>query len=63
LYQCWNKLIELLKINSNAAIRSFSVEYNEAIREKWGESIFKNQVKTKDITMTQQGGGEAGKEH
>lgn len=38
----YNKIIEAIKIEPKYVLELLKLEYEQKIREKWGESIFRN---------------------
>ena len=54
LYILLNKLVEVLKLSSYFIIKHINEDYHKQIRERWGESIFRDNIKTDDITKSEE---------
>jgi hypothetical protein len=46
-----HKLIEVIKINPRFITEFHHYEYNEKMRDKWGDSVFRNVVVTSDFSQ------------
>jgi hypothetical protein len=51
LFQLWHKVIEVVTINPKFVCELLHFEYEEKMRERWGENIFRNVVHTKDFAF------------
>lgn len=49
-----HKLIEVIKINPSLITQHHQFEYNQKIREKWNESVFRNVIPTPDFALISQ---------
>lgn len=45
----WNKIIECIKIEPKYILELLRFDYETRLREKWGESIFRNIIETQDF--------------
>lgn len=46
-----HKLIEVIKISPRYIVEHHHYEYNDKMREKWGDSIFRNVIATSDFAL------------
>lgn len=46
-----HKLIEVIKIAPRFIVASHMYNYNELIRQKWGDSIFRSVIPTNDFSQ------------
>ena len=46
-----NRFLEILKVAPHQIINNIEIQYHQRIKERWGESIFKNSIKTEDVTF------------
>ena len=51
LYILFNRLLEVIKLASSPIIETLSVKVQNQIKERWGESIFRQPLKTQDVTI------------
>ena len=46
-----HKLIEVLKITPRYIVSAHSLTYNELIRQKWGDSVFRQVIPTENFAL------------
>jgi hypothetical protein len=47
----WHKVIELIQISPRFIKEYLNAEFEEKMRERWGESIFRDVVPTPDFSL------------
>ena len=51
IYQLWYKLIEIITINPKFVCELLHLMYEERMKERWGENIFRTVIETKDFAF------------
>lgn len=46
-----HKLVEVVKINPRFITEYHHYEYNDKMRDKWGDSVFRNVIPTADFSL------------
>ncbi len=51
VFQLWHKLIEIITINPKFVCDYLRLQYEEKMREQWGEHIYRIIIDTKDFAL------------
>ena len=52
MFQLWHRLIEVINLSPRFVMSLLEEEYHSRVRDRWGESIFRDVVNTSDFAIS-----------